>query len=49
MFDPVLNDLARMSGWMLVISGGGWIIHDCLESGKIPGMSSGSKRNVVTT
>lgn len=46
MFDPDLNDYAKMSGYLLMIAGFGWILHECLEEGKILGLGSSENRNV---
>jgi hypothetical protein len=45
MFDPELNDYAKMSGYLLMVAGLGWIIHECFEEGKALGIGSskGSK------
>lgn len=46
MFDPELNDYALMSAYLLVVAGFGWILHECLEEGKIFGFGRSSERNL---
>lgn len=46
MFDPELNDYAKMSAYLLMIAGFGWIIHEALEEGKVFGLGRGSDRNL---
>ena len=49
MFDPELNDYAKMSGYLLMTAGVGWIVHECLEEGKVLGLGSKAARNLNVT
>src|SRR5438132_14419880 len=46
MFDPELNDYAKMSGYLLMVAGLGWILHECLKEGKIFGFGRNADRNL---
>lgn len=46
MFDPQLNNYAKMSAYLLMTAGFGWIIHECFEEGKVFGIGKSTNRNL---